>query len=96
MICSIDQFDPSFLNYADRLAVASWLLSKMPKEHAMKQLYPDLWRTAPEHPLSDDLPDLMMHAYLLVREQGICCSADPSMRPTINRSGTWAGSRTST
>jgi len=36
----------------------------------MKQIYPDLWRTAPEHPLPDDLPDLMMHAYLLVREQG--------------------------
>jgi hydroxyacylglutathione hydrolase len=36
----------------------------------MKQIYPDLWRTAPEHPLPDQLPDLMMHAYLLVREQG--------------------------
>jgi glyoxylase-like metal-dependent hydrolase (beta-lactamase superfamily II) len=36
----------------------------------MKQIYPDLWRTAPEHPLPDDLPDLMMHAYLLVREHG--------------------------
>jgi glyoxylase-like metal-dependent hydrolase (beta-lactamase superfamily II) len=44
----------------------------------MKQIYPDLWRTAPEHPLPDELPDLMMHAYLLVREQGnlLFCRAE--------------------
>jgi hydroxyacylglutathione hydrolase len=33
----------------------------------MKQIYPDLWVTEPEHPLPD-LPDLMMCAYLLVRD----------------------------
>ena len=36
----------------------------------MKQIYPDLWRTAPEHPLPDELPDPMMHAYVLARDQG--------------------------
>jgi hydroxyacylglutathione hydrolase len=36
----------------------------------VKQLYPDLWVTEPEHPLPDRLPDLTMHAYLLVREAG--------------------------
>src|SRR5215510_7683832 len=35
----------------------------------MKQIYPDLWVTEPEHPLPE-LPDLMMHAYLLVRQTG--------------------------
>ena len=35
----------------------------------MRQIYPDLWVTEPEHPLPD-LPDLMMCAYLLVRETG--------------------------
>jgi glyoxylase-like metal-dependent hydrolase (beta-lactamase superfamily II) len=36
----------------------------------MRQIYPDLWLTEPEHPAPDELPDLMMHAYLLVREEG--------------------------
>jgi hydroxyacylglutathione hydrolase len=36
----------------------------------MEQIYPDLWKTAPEHPVPDKLPDLMMHAYLLVRDEG--------------------------
>jgi hydroxyacylglutathione hydrolase len=36
----------------------------------MKQIYPDLWLTEPEHPMPDKLPDLMMHAYLLRREEG--------------------------
>lgn len=36
----------------------------------MEQIYPDLWKTKPEHPMPDKLPDLMMHAYLLVREEG--------------------------
>ena len=36
----------------------------------MRQLYPDLWVTEPEHPLPDRLPDLTMHAYLLVRADG--------------------------
>jgi len=35
----------------------------------MKQIYRDLWVTEPEHPLPE-LPDLMMHAYLLVRQTG--------------------------
>ena len=44
----------------------------------MKQIYPDLWRTVPEQPLPDELPDLMMHAYLLLREQGnlLFCRAE--------------------
>ncbi len=32
----------------------------------MKQIYPDLWQTDPEHPF----PDLTTHAYLLVRNEG--------------------------
>jgi len=36
----------------------------------MKQIYPDLWMTESERPLPDEAPDLMMFAYLLVREQG--------------------------
>jgi hydroxyacylglutathione hydrolase len=36
----------------------------------VKQIYPDLWLTEPEHPAPDELPDLTMHAYLLVREGG--------------------------
>jgi hydroxyacylglutathione hydrolase len=32
----------------------------------MKQIYPDLWQTNPEHPF----PDLATHAYLLVRNEG--------------------------
>lgn len=32
----------------------------------MKQIYPDLWQTNPEHPF----PDLTTHAYLLVRNEG--------------------------
>jgi hydroxyacylglutathione hydrolase len=36
----------------------------------MRQIYPDLWLTEPEHPLPNELPDLTMHAYLLVREEG--------------------------
>jgi hydroxyacylglutathione hydrolase len=35
----------------------------------MKQIYPDLWVTEPEHALPE-LPDLMMCAYVLVRETG--------------------------
>jgi hydroxyacylglutathione hydrolase len=35
-------------------------------EHVMKQLYPDLWQTNPEHPF----PHLTTHAYLLVRHEG--------------------------
>ncbi len=35
----------------------------------MRQIYPDLWVTEAEHPLPE-LPDLMMCAYLLVRETG--------------------------
>ena len=35
----------------------------------MKQIYPDLWVTEPEHPFPE-LPDLAMCAYLLVREAG--------------------------
>ena len=48
----------------------------------MKQIYPDLWVTKAEHPLPGEAPDLMMFAYLLVREQGnvlLCrseCDAD--------------------
>lgn len=36
----------------------------------MHQIYPDLWVSEPEHPAPDELPDLMMHAYLLVRDEG--------------------------
>jgi len=36
----------------------------------MEQIYPDLWLTEPERPAPDELPDLMMHAYLLVRAEG--------------------------
>lgn len=36
----------------------------------MRRIYPDLWVTEPEHPAPDDLPDLVMHAYLLRREEG--------------------------
>ena len=32
----------------------------------MKQIYPDLWQTNPEHPV----PQLTTHAYLLVRNKG--------------------------
>jgi hydroxyacylglutathione hydrolase len=32
----------------------------------MKQIYPNLWQTNPEHPF----PDLTTHAYLLVRNEG--------------------------
>jgi glyoxylase-like metal-dependent hydrolase (beta-lactamase superfamily II) len=35
----------------------------------MKQIYPDLWLTEPEHPFPE-VPDLMMHAYLLRRDTG--------------------------
>jgi glyoxylase-like metal-dependent hydrolase (beta-lactamase superfamily II) len=35
----------------------------------MKQLYPDLWQTAPEHPVPA-YPRLTTHAYLLVRRGG--------------------------
>jgi hypothetical protein len=61
----------------------------------MQQIYPDLWKTEPEHPVPDKLPDLMMHAYLLVREQGkTCSSAAPSIMPTTRASRARAGSRT--
>jgi hydroxyacylglutathione hydrolase len=36
------------------------------REHIMKQIYPDLWQTNPEHPF----PNLNTHAYLLVRNAG--------------------------
>lgn len=36
----------------------------------MRQLQPDLWVTEAEHPVPDELPELAMHAYLLVRDQG--------------------------
>jgi glyoxylase-like metal-dependent hydrolase (beta-lactamase superfamily II) len=36
----------------------------------MRQLYPDLWISEAEHPLPERLPELTMHAYLLVREAG--------------------------
>ena len=36
----------------------------------MRQIHPDLWVTEPEHPLPDELPDLTMHAFLLVRPAG--------------------------
>src|SRR5215510_5731363 len=39
-------------------------------EPPMKQIYPDLWMTESERPLPDEAPDLMMFAYLLVREHG--------------------------
>ena len=32
----------------------------------MKQIYPDLWQTRPEHPF----PGATSHAYLLVRDAG--------------------------
>lgn len=36
----------------------------------MRQIQPDLWVTEPEHPVPDEVPDLAMHAYLLVRDEG--------------------------
>ncbi len=33
----------------------------------MKQLYPDLWQTQPEHPFG---PQMSTHAYLLTRSSG--------------------------
>ena len=47
----------------------------------MQQLYPDLWVTEPEHPLPDEMPDLTMHAHLLLREAGnvlFCRSEHPT------------------
>jgi hydroxyacylglutathione hydrolase len=35
----------------------------------MKQIYPDLWVTEPEH-FAPEVPDLRLHAYLLMRETG--------------------------
>jgi len=35
----------------------------------MKQIYPDLWQTAPEQPIAD-VPSLITHAFLLTREDG--------------------------
>jgi len=35
----------------------------------MKQICADLWVTEAEHPLPDELPDLTMFVYLLVRER---------------------------
>jgi hypothetical protein len=35
----------------------------------MKQIYPDLWVTEPEH-LAPALPDLTLYAFLLVRRMG--------------------------
>src|SRR5262245_39299962 len=69
MIDPIDQLEQSFLNYIDPLGMSS-MAAELPKrrKHAMKQIYPDLWVTEPEHPLPE-LPDLMMHAYL-VRQAG--------------------------
>jgi glyoxylase-like metal-dependent hydrolase (beta-lactamase superfamily II) len=44
----------------------------------MKQIYPDLWVTEAEYPLPHEVPDLMMFAYLLVRERGnvLFCRAE--------------------
>lgn len=36
---------------------------------SLKQLYPDRWQTSLEHPLPD-FPEVISHAYLLVREEG--------------------------
>jgi hydroxyacylglutathione hydrolase len=33
----------------------------------MKQIYPDLWQTSPEHPFG---PQMATHAYLLTRGTG--------------------------
>jgi hydroxyacylglutathione hydrolase len=35
----------------------------------MRQIYPDLWVTEPEH-FAPEVPDLTLHAYFLVRETG--------------------------
>ncbi|WP_339832967.1 MBL fold metallo-hydrolase [uncultured Parvibaculum sp.] len=35
----------------------------------MKQIYPDLWQTAPEQPVAE-APSLVTHAFLLTREDG--------------------------
>lgn len=35
----------------------------------MRQIYPDLWQTSTEHPISG-MPDVVSHAYLLTRESG--------------------------
>lgn len=35
----------------------------------MRQIYPDLWQTSAEHPLST-YPNTLCHAYLLIRETG--------------------------
>jgi hydroxyacylglutathione hydrolase len=35
----------------------------------MRQIYPDLWQTSPESPIPN-MPDVVAHAYLLVREKG--------------------------
>jgi hydroxyacylglutathione hydrolase len=70
MIDPIDQLERSFHNYIDRSGMSSMAMQATgPTEHAMKQIYPDLWVTDPERPLPE-LPDLMMYAYLLVRPTG--------------------------
>lgn len=56
----------------------------------MQQLYQDLWVTEPDHPLPEELPDLTMHGYLLVREAGnilFCRSEHPGDYERIRELG---------
>src|SRR5262245_38208683 len=69
MIDAIDQLDQCFHNYIDLGGMSPFGRQRRSKERPMKQIYPDLWMTEPEHPLPE-LPDLAMCAYLLVRETG--------------------------
>jgi hydroxyacylglutathione hydrolase len=39
------------------------------KERTMRQIYPDLWQTSTERPISN-MPDVVSHAYLLLRDDG--------------------------
>jgi glyoxylase-like metal-dependent hydrolase (beta-lactamase superfamily II) len=71
MIDPIDRLEQYFPNYLDPVDLSSQgPMMNRSKERAMRQLYRDLWVTEPEHPLPHELPDLTMHAYLLLREAG--------------------------
>jgi glyoxylase-like metal-dependent hydrolase (beta-lactamase superfamily II) len=52
----------------------------------MRRIYPDLWQTSPEHPLSS-YPNTLCHAYLLIREAGnvlFYCTGREAIGPVEN------------
>lgn len=55
----------------------------------MKQIYPDLWQSAPEHPIAE-APHVTTHAYLLLREAGnllFYSASDPAEHRRVGELG---------